>query len=531
MPMHRCHLALLLLAASVLSLSAQEPTKSSLAEAVKAVTELPRYKTAHWGLYVVDAKTGDVLLDHQSEKFFAPASCTKLFSVAAAFETLGADQRFHTKLLHTGKYDEASKTIQGDLILLASGDLTLGGRTQPDGKIAFKNHDHTYANGGIVGELTEINPLLGLQQLAKQLAEKVKHIRGEIIIDDRLFERAEGTGSGPGRITPILVNDNLIDFTITPGSEAGKPAIVKHRPEGSAIQVDAQVETIQEPADVKVEKSAASKPSITITVPSPGRYVVRGKMPLGHAPLLRVQEVDDAASNARSLLIDALHAAGIEVMASSLATNPQEKLPSRQAVAKLPMLAELVSPPFSEHARLILKVSHNLHASTLPLLLAAHHHQRTLAQGLRQQANALQRLGLPLDGVSFGGGAGGARSDYVTPKAAVALLQLMAKRPDATLYREALPIVGVDGTPATHVTESSPARGKFFAKTGSLSWTNGLAGNSIMTSKALAGYGETAKGRSIVFAFFVNNALVGEDGTSQAGRDLGKLCEIVHLVE
>lgn len=52
-----------------------------------------------------------------------------------------------------------------------------------------------------------------------------------------------------------------------------------------------------------------------------------------------------------------------------------------------------------------------------------------------------------------------------------------------------------------------------------------------MTSKALSGYGETASGRHVVFSFFVNNAPVGEDGTVQAGKDLGKLCELVYQSE
>lgn len=514
----------------------QEPTRPKLSDAVKEVLDLPRYKTAHWGLYVVDAKTGEVLLDHQSEKLFAPASCTKLFSVAAAFEQLGPDYRFHTKLVHTGTIDDAAKKLHGNLILIAGGDLTLGGRTLPDGSIAFKDNDHTYANGSNKGQLTDVDPLAGLNQIARQVAEKVKQIDGDVLIDDRLFDHAEGSGSGPGRLTPILVNDNLIDFVIMPAAEAGKSATVKHRPEGSAISVDAQVETIAD--KVMVAEGIKSymtprinKASISITSPMPGRYVVRGVIPAGHPPLLRVREVDDAASHARSLLIDALHRAGVKVQTSSLAANASEKLPVQITMKDLPMVTEFVSPPFSEHAKLILKVSHNMHASTLPLLLAAHHQQRNLGQGLRQQADSLKRLGVPMDGVSFGGGAGGSRADHASPKAAVTLLMAMAQRPEASAYRQALPIVGIDGTPAEAVGKESPARGKFQAKTGTLSWSNGLIGNDVMTSKALSGYGGTAKGRPIVFAFFVNNVPVGEGGTIQAGRDLGRLCEIVYSSE
>lgn len=523
-------IALLVCAGSVLS--AQEFGRSKLQDAVRSVIDQPKYRSAHWGLYVVDAKTGTVLLDHQSEKLFAPASCTKLFSVAAAFEQLGADYRFKTRVVHTGKLDEATKTLQGNIVLVASGDLTMGGRTLADGTIAFKNNDHTYANGGIKGELTETDPLAGLNEMAKTIAKKIKTIQGEVLIDDRLFEKAEGSGSGPGRLTPIMINDNLIDFVITPGTEAGQIAKVEYRPQGSAIQIDAQVVTITELETPKQgEPARKNKPTISISSPLPGRFVVRGMIPMKHTPLLRVREVDDATSHARSLFIDALLRAGVQVKASSLALQLPDQLPPGETISQLPVVAEYQSLPFSEHARLILKVSHNLHASTLPLILAAHHQQRTVAQGLRHQTDSLTKLQVPMEGLSFGGGAGGSRADHASPRAAVALLQAMTKRPDGVHYRRALPIVGIDGTPASAVDPTSPARGKFQAKTGTLSWTNSLQGNSIMTSKALAGYGETAQGRQIIFAFFVNNVLVGEDGTVQAGRDLGKLCELVFRCE
>ena len=107
----------------------------------------------------------------------------------------------------------------------------------------------------------------------------------------------------------------------------------------------------------------------------------------------------------------------------------------------------------------------------------------------------------------------------------------MASRPDFFVYERALPILGVDGTLAKSASAESPARGKFFAKTGTLTWNNGLGGNDLLTSKALAGYGETAAGRKVAFAFFVNNVFVPEDGALKVGSDLGKLCEIVYRSE
>ncbi len=80
----------------------------------------------------------------------------------------------------------------------------------------------------------------------------------------------------------------------------------------------------------------------------------------------------------------------------------------------------------------------------------------------------------------------------------------------------------------------SPARGHVRAKTGTYFVTNGLDGHMVLTSKALAGYMETASGRSLAFAFFVNNVPLHvteedpSDPTAAAGRLLGKLCEVFY---
>lgn len=188
-------------------------------------------------------------------------------------------------------------------------------------------------------------------------------------------------------------------------------------------------------------------------------------------------------------------------------------MPAVTQYAELKQVAELKSVPFAENARLILKVSHNLHASELPLLLAASKGKRTLAEGMQLQREFLQRCGLDADSISFGGGAGGSRADYVTPQAAVQLLQHLAKRNDFAAFERALPIMGVDGTLAKTVKPDSPVRGKVQAKTGTLVWDNVLNDRGLITSKALAGYLTAASGKRLAFAAFVNG-VHARDGVS-----------------
>ncbi len=107
----------------------------------------------------------------------------------------------------------------------------------------------------------------------------------------------------------------------------------------------------------------------------------------------------------------------------------------------------------------------------------------------------------------------------------------MAARPDFAAFDAALPVLGRDGTLAKAVPPESPARGHARAKTGTYWVDNGLDGRPVLVSKALAGYLETAAGRKLCFAFFLNNAPVeavqgpASEFAALAGRRLGRLCE------
>ena len=500
---------------------ADELADKALDAHVAAVIGDPLYKHAHWGLLVVDLETGKTIYERNPDHLFAPASTTKLFSVAAAWDLLGSDRRFTTSVFARGDISPLG-VLEGDLILVASGDLTMGGRTQDDGRIAFTNSDHTYANGNDMAELTKPDPLAGLNELARQIVGVgIRRVKGNVIIDDRLFDKSISTGSGPIHITPIMINDNLIDLQLSP-SVAGEPAKLYWRPHTAAYQVESKVETV-----------AADEPILTwVKEENPGHLVITGQIPVGHQPIVRVFEVADAAAFARTLFIEELDRAVVVVEASTIGSNPDPaELPSREVIETWQKVGRLISPPFSESARLILKVSHNLHASTLPLLLAADINKRSLADGLHLQREFLTRAGVDAETISFGGGAGGDSADFVTPRAVIQLLTYLSTRDDFESFKERLPVLGADGTLANSGADG-PAKGKVLAKTGTLLWENTMNGGYIMTSKALAGFIETKNNHHLAFGFYVNNVHLkkGTD-TANARQALSRLCEIFYEYE
>ena len=75
-----------------------------------------------------------MLYGKNPDEMFVPASATKLFTAAAVLETLGPDYRFKTPVYVTPAANGSGSDV--NLVLVASGDPNMGGRTLPDGTIA-----------------------------------------------------------------------------------------------------------------------------------------------------------------------------------------------------------------------------------------------------------------------------------------------------------------------------------------------------------------------------------------------------------
>jgi D-alanyl-D-alanine carboxypeptidase/D-alanyl-D-alanine-endopeptidase (penicillin-binding protein 4) len=494
--------------------------QADIADRLDAILDRPEYRGARWGALVVDAQTGKALYRRNADQHFTPASTMKLYYGAAALAALGADSRFETPVYARGRLRDGR--LEGDLVLVASGDPTLGGRDDGHGRLAYTDDDHTYANAsGAASVATDTDPLAGLKSLAKQVAAHgIRRVDGDVLIDDRLFARMPGNGNGPEWLTPIVVNDNLIDVHVSPGDRVGTYARVSMAPATEFIRMESQVVT-----------APPGQPTWVLVQPAgPEGFVVRGQIALDARPLLRVYGVHDPAAFARALFIECLRRQGVEVAASIFRT-PQADLPDRDAYAQTTQVARFVSLPFSQLLKVTLKVSSNLYANTFPLLIAAKHGKRTMAEGMQLLRQELAHMGVDLRDISIATASGGTPDDYLTPQAVVQLLQVLSRRPDYRVFQDALPQLGVDGTLADMVSSDSPARGKVRAKTGTFYLPESRTASGQLRSKALAGTLTAEHGRTLFFAFFVNDVMLPHGVTCQReGRVLGHLCEILEEV-
>jgi D-alanyl-D-alanine carboxypeptidase/D-alanyl-D-alanine-endopeptidase (penicillin-binding protein 4) len=476
----------------------------------------PIYQNSQWEIYVADLNTGAPLYDFNGRDLVVPGSVTKLFIGGAALGAYGPDFRFQTPIYRTGAVD-AQGNLSGDLILVASGDLTMGGRNTPEGTIDYESFDHTYANVTDLATLTPENPLAGLNQLAQQVAQSgIKHVSGNVIIDARLWAPMK---KDEYVLSPIMINDNVIDLTVTPGS-VGQTASVDWRPMSQAFQVQSQVQTV-----------AADQPvNVTATSPQPGQIVMQGQVPAGHDPVLRVFWIDDAASFARTLLIEALQGQGVTVDATPVGKNPDSLLPPSGSYSDSQRVALLTSLPFSQNINLIFKVSQNNQADTLVFLLALKNGHNTFDEGMQDILPFLKMTLVDTDAVSLGDGRGNDRADLFSPYTVTQLLRSMSMRPDYSFYRDALPVLGEKGSEVDTVSADSPVVGHASAKSGTTSVAD-LMNQRIMTlGRGLGGYMTTKSGRPLVFSVYVQNVPAEKfDDVFIPIKDQGTMVETIYL--
>jgi D-alanyl-D-alanine carboxypeptidase/D-alanyl-D-alanine-endopeptidase (penicillin-binding protein 4) len=446
------------------------PPRSSLVEAIEKIAGRPELKTSTLGISIAAPKSGEVLFELNADKLFAPASNTKIVSCAGALAALGKDYRFETRVVAAGPVRDGA--LKGDLVLVAVGDPNLSQRVGPEGKLRFENKDHSYA-GFYDATLVPGDPLQVVKDLARQVAEAgLREIQGDVVVDDGFFE--ETYDEFVGSFSAVCVNDNLVDVLISPGAQAGEPATFEVKPRGTLVSVRSEAKTI----------AAGSEADLWLE-PTEGiaSFVLKGAIPADSKPVLRVASPRNPVLLAASYLSDELRALGVVISGK----ERQARL-GPAAYRECPAVARHVSPPLSEALRVILKVSHNLHATMLPVLVGAvraGHGNREA--GYKVVHDLFEKEGLDMEAVVLQSGSGGGRGDFISPRWTVEFLRHLTAREDFPVFFDALPIGGADGTLASAF-HSEELGHRVHAKTGTLVYRGALNDRWVYVSKSLSGY-------------------------------------------
>lgn len=480
----------------------------ALPAAATAIMETEPYKAARWSYLVVDPETDEVVYSNLADEFMFMASQTKHFTVGTVYQNLGVDRRLTTPVYATAA--PVGGTLSGDLVLVGSGDLALGGRNAPDGRFDFATDgiDHVYADAIPGAVLAPGDPLAGLDDLAAQVvASGVTRVDGDVLVDPRLWERYTTV---EGVVPSIYVNDNLVDIQATPG-QPGQPATIQMLPGNGLFRLDSQVTTGAADSDSTMTVSADEL--------DPTLIRVTGSVPAGKSTLT-VFRITDAPTWARQLFIEALQRKGVTV-SSTAKVNEQAALPAENSYRDDLRLAKLESVPLQEMGSMILATSYNTGANDFLCLLAVEAGSQDCSDGLPAIRDLATEAGIsPSDFVIVDGQ--GSDPSSATPTAITQWFKWVDGRPWADTFWAGQPILGERGS-LSGVGVDSPAKGKVVGKTGTSADAEPVTGRLVMTIQGLSGYLEVADGRRLLFVVGVSNAVFPDlpRGIFQVGDDVG----------
>jgi N-acyl-D-amino-acid deacylase len=513
----RLHVVGFFLAALFCCYTATAQSTATLDDRLKTIMSRPEFAHSRFGVKFIDAETGKTFYELNSQQLFVPGSTTKLLTVGTALALLGPDYRFHTKIYRTGPIKNG--TLEGDLVLVASGDPNLSNRTQPDGSMAFEDEDHSY--GGPDSKGLPGDRFVVMREFAKQIAAKgIKKVKGHILVDASLFAEGDRELGTNVVISPMILNDNVVDVVVSPGAKEGDAATITVEPKTSYVSIVNQATTGKPGSPTSLHYAEKANPDGTQVATLSGSIAVDGK------PTMHAYRVAEPSRFAAVALMEALKDAGVTATLAPFGT-PQDFKALASKYTDEDLVAEHISPPMKEEAKVTLKVSQNLHASAWPFILGAILGKATSnvdQAGFDLENQFLTKAGLDLKGASQSDGAGGAA--FFTPDFMVHYLSYISKQPYGTDFYNALPILGKDGT-LVKIQVNSPAAGHVHAKTGTYGTYDALNKNLMVTGKGLGGYMDTASGKHLVLSIYVNMVAVplhDPDAVQKiAGEALGEI--------
>ena len=412
-------------------------------------------KHAISSLYVIDAKTGKVVFDKNSQIGLVPASTLKIITAATAFELLGKDYRYKTELGYDGEIKDG--ILKGNIYLVGSGDPTLG----------------SWRYSGTI-DSTILNSWLMV--IKKQ---GIINIDGDIIGIDNNFETQTipdgwiwqdlGNYYGAG-VSGLNWHENQYDLKLRPGKKEGDSVIV--------IGTDPGLEHNYIINELKTGSKGSGDNAYIYFPPYSSIAFLRGTIPLGQESFTIAGSFPMPSHYLIGLLEDKLLKSGIKISGKTSKTsieylghNGKPSYPNR-------ILNTHHSPSLDSIIYWFMQKSINLYGEAMIKTFAFEKKRfGSTDTGLAIVKNFWKGNGIDEGELNIGDGSGLSPQNRMTTHAQVEVLKYVKKQPWFSYFYEALP-------------EYNNMK---------------MKSGTIKGVKGFAGYHTSKSGKEYIFSFLVNN--------------------------
>jgi len=418
---------------------------ADLEKSVKEMMSAPNALAANLSFYVSD-ENGNLVYEYNGNKGLSTASTQKIFTSAAALETLGKDYQFKTTASYSGKMSNGN--LDGDLYITSNGDPTLGSWRYE----AYKPENFK-------------------QKLLEAIKRSgIKKITGNLVIDDSYFDFQSTPGGWPwndlgnyyGAGTfGVNWRENQFDMNIN----------------GNQIKsYSYELQNVNWINELKT--GGSSDQSLIFTAPHSETAMINGMLPAG-----KMTTISGATPNPPIQLAveikKILEENGISISGKTT-TYFNEKI-AGTSVTKAPMqnqIFEYKSPTLDKIVYWFLRKSINLYGETLIKTMAKEkRNDPSFTSGVDFLKDFWKSKGIHPNMINFADGSGLSPQNYVSAKAQVQALLYSKKQPWFNVFHEGFPT------------------------------QNGIKMKSgtIKDSKSFAGYHTSKSGKNYVFSIILNN--------------------------
>jgi serine-type D-Ala-D-Ala carboxypeptidase/endopeptidase (penicillin-binding protein 4) len=421
-------------------------------------------KSATLAFCVLDAKTSEVLAEHNSHTFMIPASTLKVVTTAAGLGILGGGYRFETRICHTGTFDKTTGIINGDLIIYGHGDPTL--------------QSENFVNTKDTAQITD--------RWANVLKAKgVKEIKGKIIGDASYFDRiipgnwiwadiSNYFGVAP---CALSYNDNKFKVVFCTKEAGCKADILRTYPSyiNNTITINSNViaKGTEDDAFVYGDPFSFTKDISGKIPPNKKEFEVEAALP-------------DPALLCAEMLYKSMLAVGIKCNPNSTTSNYKKQ----DSTVTRTTIYSHYSPPLEKIVFFTNLKSNNLYCETILRAIG----KGSMYLGIDAVKNYWQKQGLDVSELFMSDGSGLSRSNTVSTHFQASLLSKIYR--DSTYYKtfnNSLPIAGKSGS-MSNVGKGKNIENNMRAKTGYINRARGYCG-----------YVKGKSGKEVAFSVLFNN--------------------------
>jgi D-alanyl-D-alanine carboxypeptidase/D-alanyl-D-alanine-endopeptidase (penicillin-binding protein 4) len=400
-------------------------------------------------LYVINAKTGEVVFDKNSQIGLAPASTLKIITASTAFELLGKDYRYKTEF----SIKETSKEVN-DIYVKSFGDPTFGSwrynNTKPD--TILKNFYQQLTSDGYQGKAGQF--------VIDNLNFETKTIPGGWIWDD--VGNYYGAGAGA-----LIWKENQYDLALRSADKIGDPVKI--------VSVNGKKDFVGSFTSEARSAAPGTGDNAYVYLPlGDNTYTVRGTIPVSQDSFIISGAVHDGVSYFTQNLGESLRShQKISPKENSLYLYQIQKIPASQKV-----LYTHYSPTLDSIIYWFLKRSINLYGEALVKTFAFEKNgYGSTDSGVAIVKNFWKQKGLDPDELNISDGSGLSPQNRVTTHAQVEILKYAKQQSWFPYFYDALP-------------EFNNMK---------------MKSGSISDVKGYCGYHTSGDGTEYIFSFLVNN--------------------------